>query len=193
MTTFVLHGGETSSASPDNNLFFKQFTELVDKDEVKVLMCLWSRPKEKWDDLVKRDSQKILEQTNKKVTFDTLERVEEIEDKVTICDVLYVLGGEAELIEPYYDKIKNLKELIDGKVYVGSSMGVFMVSSNYVLSFDSQDELTVHKGLGLLPIQTLCHWDVEEKKKQKLSLLADNDSSMPIVTLDECKFTTLYL
>lgn len=193
MTTFVLHGGATSSESPDNDLFFKQFTELVDKDEVKVLMCLWSRPKEKWNDLVERESQKILERTSKKVAFDVLETVAQIEEKVSACDVFYVLGGEAELIEPYYDKVKILKELLEGKVYVGSSMGAFMASTSYVLSFDSQDDLTVHKGLGLLPVQSLCHWDVEEKKDQKLKLLNRHDASLPIITLDECKFTTIYL
>ncbi len=56
MTTFLLHGGATSTENPINNDFFRQFTELVDKPEVKVLLCLWSREREEWDAIAGRDS-----------------------------------------------------------------------------------------------------------------------------------------
>ena len=193
MTTFVLHGGGTSAKSADNDLFFRQFSELVEKDEVRVLMCLWSRPKEKWESLLERVFRKILEQADKKVSFDVLETVEEIEEKISASDVLYVKGGKATLLEPYYPQLKDLKKLIKGKVFVGDSMGAFMVSTNYVLSFPTQEDSSVHQGLGILPIQTLCHWDVEENKKRKLKLLKDSNSDLPIVSLDEGKFTRIYL
>jgi len=68
-------------------------------------------------------------------------------------------------------------------------MGAFLASESYVLSFDSQDSDTKHKGVGLLPIQTLCHWDVEEQKAMKLNLL---DSDNPIIVLNEGEFVTIY-
>ena len=35
----ILHGGATSTNSPENDKFFEMFTSLVEKNEVKILMC----------------------------------------------------------------------------------------------------------------------------------------------------------
>lgn len=103
--------------------------------------------------------------------------------------MLYVVGGDAELIEPCYKDLSELKTKLDGKIYAGSSMGAFLASEGYVLSFDSQDSDTKHHGVGLLPIQTLCHWDIEGEKEMKLKLL---DSVKPIIVLNEGEFVTIY-
>jgi hypothetical protein len=67
-------------------------------------------------------------------------------------------------------------------------MGAFIVSSQYVLTFEKQDTSEVHYGLGLLPISTLCHWDIEKKKEEKVHLLKQAAPDRPILTLNECKF-----
>lgn len=103
--------------------------------------------------------------------FHVLEDVADLLSNIDDYDVLYVAGGEAELLEPYYKSLSFLKEKLAGKVYVGSSMGAFLASKNYVLSFDCQDSDTKHQGLGLLPIQTLCHWNIEEKNKGNSNFL----------------------
>lgn len=192
-TTIVLHGGETSRKSSYNDLFFKQFTELVDKKTVNILMCYWSREKSKWQELLKRDSEKVLKQTNKKVVFTLLENTQDIYSLFKQNDVLYVAGGSAELIEPLLPKMKDLCKHLKGKVYIGSSMGAFIVSKHYVLSFDSQDSDSVHDGIGLIPINTLCHWDAELKKERKITLLKNKAPEYPILTLDECKLSTFVI
>lgn len=48
-------------------------------------------------------------------------------------------------------------------------MRTFLASESYVFSFDSQDSDSKHNGVGLLPIQTLCHWDFEEKNENQPS------------------------
>ncbi|MFC1727061.1 Type 1 glutamine amidotransferase-like domain-containing protein [Patescibacteria group bacterium] len=193
LITCVLHGGETSRKSPYNDLFFKQFTELVDKKTIKILMCYWSRDKSKWDELLKRDSEKVLKQTNKKVVFTLVGSVKDLYKQLADNDVLYVAGGDAELIEPFLPNIKDLKKHLQGKVYIGSSMGAFIVSKHYVLSFDSQDSNSVHDGIGMIPINTLCHWDPETRKSQKISLLKKKTPNIPILTLDECKHVTFVI
>jgi hypothetical protein len=65
------------------------------------------------------------------------------------------------------------------------------VAKNYILSFDSQDDNEVHHGLNLLPVSVLCHWDIENRKVEKISRLKQQDPDTPIVTLDEGAFTTL--
>lgn len=49
MTKYILHGGETSNITKNNELFFKQFTATVNKSQIKILMCYWSRQKNEWD------------------------------------------------------------------------------------------------------------------------------------------------
>ncbi len=189
MTTFLLHGGATSKDLEGNNLFFGQFAELVNKSKIKVLMCYFSRPKENWQKLFDRDSVKVTNNTTKQVEFHIPEDAEDLKEKLPSFDVLYVAGGEAELIEPYYQELAFLKTDLEGKVYAGSSMGAFMASEGYVLSADAQESGSMHKGLGLLPIQTLCHWDVEDKKEVKLKLLS---SDKPILALNEGEFVTMF-
>lgn len=189
MTTYLLHGGATSKDLEGNNKFFGQFTELVSKNAVKVLLCYWSRNKNEWQKLTDRDTTKIKASSEKEVSFHVVENVEELFSLIDDYNVLYVAGGDAELLEPYYEKLSGLKAKLNGKVYAGSSMGAFMASDAYVLSFDGQDSGTQHKGLGLLPIQTLCHWDVEQNKEEKLNLL---DKKKPIIVLNEGEFVRIY-
>lgn len=193
MTTYLLHGGGTSKESSENDRFFAQLTELVDKPEVKILLCYWSRNSDEWEKLQARDIAKILKNTRKRVSFHVVKDQADLFAQIDSTDTLFVAGGDADLLEPFYKDLTALKDKLDGKVYAGSSMGAFLVSEQYVLSNDNQDSDTVHKGVGLLPIQTLCHWNVEDKKAMKLSLLKESKPDLPILTLDECQFVTMYL
>jgi peptidase E len=156
-------------------------------------MCYFARDKKKWGDLFTRDSAAVMSRTTKKVYFTILDNISDLEKLMSVHDVLYVSGGEAENLEPYYEKFINLKRMLDGKTYIGSSMGSFMASANYVLSLDSQDTSTVHKGLGILPINCLCHFDVETEKERKIELLQSEFPQLPILTLDESRFATFIL
>lgn len=189
MTTFLLHGGGTSKKLPGNDQFFADFTQLVNKPEVTIVLCYWSRGRDEWQKLIERDQNSILRNTDKNVTFQVAEDTADLFEKLKDADVLYVAGGDAELLEPYYAELGELKTALSGKVFAGSSMGAFLASQQYVLSFDSQDDSTVHNGVGLLPIRMLCHWDVEEKKDFKLNLLKNSE---PTIVLNEGEFVTLY-
>lgn len=186
-TTYILHGGATKKDNLDNELFFKYFTEFVEKDSVKILMCYFAREKEEWDGLLESAKTKISNEITKQVSLTIANDPEDLLNKLQTHDVLYVDGGEAEFIEPLLPQLAGLKHAIKGKVYIGSSMGAFIVSSQYVLSFDSQDTLSSHRGLGLLPFNTLCHWNVEKKKEEKITLLKKSSPDFPILTLDEGK------
>jgi hypothetical protein len=69
-------------------------------------------------------------------------------------------------------------------------MGSFFAAKNYILSLAGQDFNIVYQGVGLLPINISCHWDVETKKEEKIDLLRESAPELPILTLDECKFST---
>jgi len=191
MTTFVLHGGETSRKTHSNDLFFQQFTSLVDKKNVKILMCYFAMEKNRWQELFERDSNKLRRQSKKKVVLTLTKNSEDLIKNMKNYDVLYMAGG-GNRIQTYFRELSELEKLLEDKVYIGSSMGAFIVSRNYVLSFSNQDQ-KAHQGLGILPFNTLCHWDVEDFKEIKLQQLKKVDPKTPILTLDECQFIRMYL
>jgi peptidase E len=129
MTTYLLHGGKTSVDNEQNDVFFRQFLDLVPKNDVKILMCYWARTQEEWKPLLMRDSEKIVRQTDKKVIFDMVDDPRDLFRKLPQADVLYVAGGDALPIERYYSDLSGLKKALEGKVYAGSSMGAFLVAS----------------------------------------------------------------
>jgi hypothetical protein len=92
-TTYILHGEETSRDSSDNELFFKQFTSLVNKNNVNILLCYWARDKKDWNKLEERDWPKIKRQTNKSVNYSVLQDPITLNEQMKDYDVLYVAAG----------------------------------------------------------------------------------------------------
>jgi len=191
MTTYVLHGGNTKIDSVSNNEFFKQFTSIVPKDNVKILLCYWAREKKDWNERFEIDKAKILKQTTKQVEINLVDTVENLFIKLKDADVLFMSGGEEEYLRPYMSKILQLKDALNDKVYIGSSMGAFLPSRHYVLSLSDQNEDDVFDGLGLIPYNVLCHWNIETNKEKKISILKEKDSQTQILLIEEEKFTTL--
>lgn len=187
MTTIILHGGATKLQNPSNDEFFSLFTSLVDKEIVNIAMVYWARDRETWNNIFNRDSPRVLSQTKKTVHFEIPETPEILLQKMSTIDVVFVAGGEAPNIEPLYIRLGGLKDALKGKVYLGSSMGAFMASANYVLSSDEKDTNSVHQGLGLVDVNTLCHWDIEPNQETKQKIL-ENYSNLPLVKLNETEF-----
>lgn len=187
MTTYLLHGGETKAVNEQNDRFFRAFSELPENNSVAILLCYFSRRPDEWSGLTKRDSGYIRRVSGKNIDFHTALNPSDLLTRVKEADVLYVAGGDAEYIEPLYPQLGSLREELDGKIYAGSSMGAFMASARYVLSFDTQKEDEVRQGLGLVPLQILCHWNQEKHRQEKLKLLSA-DSHVPIILLEDHQF-----
>ena len=187
-TTYILHGGEVSPINESNNHFFEEFTKNSVTPSVKILMCYWAKQKDTWEAFCSRDKKLIEAQSKISTVFNMVVDPKDLFNKIADYDVLYVAGGGAKPIEPYYDELTNLKSQLEGKVYIGSSMGAFLVSTNYVLAQDSQNSKNVHHGIGILPLNILCHWNVEKDQNQKLELLKTVGPNLPTLTLDECQY-----
>ena len=170
MTTYLLHGGAELHNRPGNPRFYKRILELVAGNEVRILLCLWSRPKDQWEQRRKQLLELIQSETNKKVIVDTIDDPTSLQSTVPNYDAFFLAGGDAERLESYYPNLDNLKNIVQKKIYIGTSMGAFIVSNSYVFSYSAQKP-GVQKGLGILPINTLCHWDIEKSKTEKLELL----------------------
>lgn len=145
MTTIILHGGATKIQNSSNDEFFSLFTSLVNKEVINIAMVYWARDRETWGEIFNRDSPRVLSQTRKTVHFEIPETPEILLQKMNTIDVVFVAGGDAPNIEPLYIRLGGLKDALKGKVYLGSSMGAFMASANYVLSSDEKDTNSVHQ------------------------------------------------
>lgn len=191
MTHYILHGGATSTENDKNDRFFRQFTASVDKPEVTIFLCYWARGDQAAQQkVIERDTPRILRNNNKEITLIVAENPEDLFAKLENADVLYVVGGEPEHIEPYYAELADLKQALDGKVYLGSSMGAYLISQSYLTSNNSSKR-DVTEGLGILPIQTLCHWDAVTDKDQRLNSLKAY-SEAPILTINEFEYVEMY-
>ena len=191
MTTYILHGGRTKLDSASNNLFFKQFTDTVPKNQVKILLCYWAREKETWNELFENDKAKILKESTKKVDINIIDVSENLPTQLKEADVLYFSGVEEEFLRPYMSRLQFLRKVLDNKVYIGSSMGALLASKYYVLSLSNQNEDTVYDGLGLVPYNILCHWNIEANKDKKISMLKEKDPQTPLLLIEEEKFEVL--
>ena len=154
-------------------------------------MCLWARYPEKRDGALLKHEQRISKNSGSKtIEISVASDPKDLLSRIGEYDVIYIDGGEGENIEPYYDELVDLKSKLDGKICIGSSMGSFVIANHYVLSNDDKDTTNVHNGLGLLPINCLCHWNIEDKKQDKIALIK-KVSDLPIIALNECESLTI--
>lgn len=188
MTTYLLHGGATSKLSLENDMFFREFSLSVDRPSAKILCCYWALDEHSWNEKFLVDKSKIESLADKPVTIDMVTNPEELENQIRRCDVFYVAGGYINNIESYYNHLINLKIQLSGKVYIGSSVGSFLVSQYFVTSFESEIEFKALSGLGFLPTNILCHWNIEEHKEHKIDLLKATSPEFPILSLNEGQF-----
>lgn len=193
MTNYILHGGNTTLNYKNNNNFFAEINSSLDKSNPKILFILWSRAREDWDRALEKYTTGIIAHSKDKIDFEIANDPQDFVNKVQDADTVYVVGGDADKIEPYFSQLPNFKEHIEGKTYIGGSMGAFMVSKHYVLSFDNQDYLTVHDGLGIFHFNLLCHWDVEKRKSLKIDMLKKHSPDLPILTIPEGEFVKFVL
>ena len=193
MTTYILHVGNTKIESAHNELFFKQFTDLVQKDSVKILLCYFAREKKFWNEQFENDKAKILKQSIKKAEINIIDTVDFLMRQLKEADLLYFSAGEEEFLRPYMAQLNFLKDALHNKIFIGSSMGSFLAAKNYVLSLSNQKEDKVYEGLGLIPYNILCHWNVEKNQEKKINMLREKDPQTPLLLIEEEKFEKLII
>jgi len=187
MTKYILHGGATRAPLDGNKRFFREAL-VGQKNKVKILAVYFAREQKDYDWMFD------LEQDNFK--SNSPEKDIEIEiassnmavfrEQLKQADVIYVRGGDTFRL---IDKIKQLPEfaeLISGKIYAGSSAGVYLVAKYYY----ENDRDVIAEGLGILPIKAIAHWS-EDKIDILKKLKNVEPEDMPIYKLMEGEFVVI--
>lgn len=184
MTKYLLHGGETSRQSEDNNKFFFEMTK-VDKSPVKILCVYFAREVEAWDKLFDQDQKCFSSVAPTKVlSFTRADKDFKIfEEQIKNADVIYMRGGVTEDLLSVLRPFENFGRLLTNKVVSGSSAGVCVLAQYF---HSGTPGTHARAGLGLLPIKTFVHYS--EEKQEELKELEDLGQQLPIYKIPEEKF-----
>lgn len=136
-----------------NEEFFKEMLSDVPKGGV-VLCVYFASDTGDVDKKFVEDEQRLKSYVdNKNVSF--LKATEaDFENQVKKSDVIFLRGGDTELLLLKLREYPKLKELLVGKTVAGSSAGAYALSKYYY----SKPKDLVREGLGLLPVRTVCHY-----------------------------------
>ncbi|MFH1667518.1 MAG: Type 1 glutamine amidotransferase-like domain-containing protein [Candidatus Komeilibacteria bacterium] len=163
MTKYILHGGETGVPNEHNKAFYQEWVKDFDSDfRPTILLVYFSRLDEDYDRLEGSDRERFIKFTdNRPVKFIVAEKDPKVfREQIKECDVMYVRGGNPEKLIKAFLPLKDvLVELLQDKVYAGSSAGV-MAISQYARSHGTDWK----RGLGLIPVNAIVHWsdDLQE-------------------------------
>ncbi|MFA5047762.1 MAG: Type 1 glutamine amidotransferase-like domain-containing protein [Patescibacteria group bacterium] len=188
-TKYILIGGY-AKAAPDGGKGFCE--ELVSgfTEPVKILDCLFARPKETWEKAFNDDKAFLTDRLGGKKFVLEMADTEKFLEQVKWADAIYIRGGkeEASLVE-YLSADKFWLKELDGKTLAGTSAGADAISKY----FYDLDNLKVREGLGLLPIKIIVHYKSDynapnvdwDKAAEELKNYGED---LPLVTLKEGEY-----
>lgn len=157
-------------------------------EPVNVLCVYFAREKSLWPELFVEDKINFSSTAPDKIlNFVMAEDATDIlVEQIKKADVIYLRGGETSMLQATLGKVKNLRELWQGKVVAGSSAGAYVLSAHY---YSSRQGNQIVRGFGLLPIKILCHYaETDPDRVGRLKLLKEYGEELKIYAIPEEKF-----
>ncbi|MDP4038869.1 MAG: Type 1 glutamine amidotransferase-like domain-containing protein [bacterium] len=191
MTKYILIGGYSSKAKDGGKAFceelVKGFTE-----PVKILICLFARPKDTWQDKFKEDNDFFTRHlANKKLEI-VLAKADNFIEQVSWADAIYLRGGETERLAQALKESTDWTQQLTGKTLAGTSAGADIISKYYY----DLDNPKIRQGLGILPIKVIVHYKSDYNSPnidwtKAFQQLKDYKEDLPLVTLREGEFKVI--
>lgn len=193
MTKYILNSGN-AKRFPEKE---KALTDEILSgfgDEVKVLFCFFSQPREDWDIKFEKYKEGFLKSVDggKEITFE-MALPDGFEEQVKNCDVIMLQGGDDHLLRYWLEKF-DIPKIWDGKVVSASSAG----SNVLVSSFWTCDWRECMKGMNIIPIKFIPHFNSDfgvddprgeiDWEKGLEDLKKYDDMTMSIHALEEGEF-----
>ena len=152
-TKFILVGGYPRKA-PDWGKVFCEEVVRGFKPPVKILDCLFARPKEDWDKVFAEDKDfftNFLPNTQIEVRLaDSSKFIEQAD----WASAIYLRGGSTEPLLKLLKRNQGWEKYLSGKTLAGSSAGAHAITKYHY----GLHELKPRKGLGLLPAKVIVHY-----------------------------------
>lgn len=192
-TKYILVGGHIHKALDGGEAFVKELVKDLAKKPVKILDCMFARPKESWEDKLIED-QKFF---SRYITDFELELAdpENFTHQVKESDVVFLRGGFTGMLMDALQKDTAWIKELDGKVVAGTSAGAEVMAKYYHVLKTSR----TGDGFGLVNVKFIPHWksdffDGEQQNidwEKTLEELKEYKEDLPIVVLAEGEFTVV--
>lgn len=190
MTKYILVGGYVNKTEDGGKAFYEEIVKGFDKKPVKILDCMFARPKEEWDETFKKD--KLLFTQYIKDFELELASNENFIEQFKNSDVIFFRGGFTKILSEALNKNTEWLNYLEGKTIAGTSAGAEVLSKYYhILKSNRKDD-----GFGLVPVKVIPHWQSNFFDGEEYNLdwdkiiqeLKDYKEDLPILTLKEGEF-----
>lgn len=185
---FILVGGYPHKAKDGGKAFYNALVNSF-SEPVKVLICLFARSKENWQNAFEQDKKNFSTNiVNLKVELKIATKENFIEE-LKWCNSVYFRGGDIDLV-PLMSQYSTWQDYLDEKTVAGSSMGAYMLSKYY---FDISSN-TIKNGTGITNTKIIVHWKTQlpeysnTKWDEGLKVLVDFKENLPFYKLAEGEF-----
>lgn len=189
MIKYILVGGYIQKTADRGRAFCEELVKSVDVYRpVKILDCMFARPINSWDEKLTEDNQMLSEFITNFVLI--LADVNKFEEQVKDADVIFLRGGETDILIDLLKKTGDWTKNLEGKTVAGTSAGA-MAIAKYSHALE-QDKLM--EGLGLLPVKVIAHWksDVYEVDWERaLKEIKEYKEDLPVYALTEGEFVVI--
>ncbi len=196
MTKYVLNSGGLSNNPKRAKEFFDELIVGLG-DKPKVLLCLFAKPREDWDDKFKEYKDGIITNPPSGVVPKyRWAHPETFKKQLKWCDVVYFWGGDDHLIKYWLNQFEVPNIWKDKVVGTNSS------SSNAMSTqFWTCDWRKPFQGLGILPVKFIAHYNSSygsedlrgpiDWSKARKELEEYGDKSLPIYALEEGEYVVI--
>lgn len=158
MKKYILHGGYTNTLNSLNKGFFNEIVNDL-SDGGRVLIVYFAREEKGWTTLFTQDEKRFKRAIQGRDIKLTIARKDGFINQVTSSDAIYMRGGTSRRLMDALKEFPEFSEAIKDKIVAGSSAGAYALSTFYY-TYESKQVL---RGLGILPINVICHFDGNQK------------------------------
>ncbi|MBI4128620.1 MAG: Type 1 glutamine amidotransferase-like domain-containing protein [Parcubacteria group bacterium] len=187
-TKYILVGGYLRKAGDGGKAFCEEVVKDFE-DPVRILDCLFARPKEVWSKVFAEDTEFFKTHLPDRNLELYLADPGRFTDQVKEASAIYLRGGETEKLIALLQKSGDWMKSLDKKTLAGSSAGAEAIATYYY----GLDALTIGEGLGLLPIKLVVHYRSDYNAPnidwdRAYAELKNYKEALPMLTLAEGEF-----
>ncbi|MCX6795223.1 MAG: Type 1 glutamine amidotransferase-like domain-containing protein [Candidatus Falkowbacteria bacterium] len=189
MTKYILAGGYVHKAADGGKAFCEELVKGIKRNPIKILDCVFARTRDCWEETLESDNF-LLSKFIKNFQLD-LALPEKFLEQIKESDVIFLKGGETEMLIEALKKDLGWQKELTGKVLAGTSAGAEMMAE-YYCDFIKPKAV---KGFGLLPIKFVSHWQSSDYQDidwdKALKKLKDHGEDLEIIKLKEGEFKVI--
>lgn len=153
-TQYILHGGNIRTSKDEGKAYFEAIVRGLGEIP-RILLCFYAQPREVWEEKFSEWTARISSKLPTIKPEFEMALPENFEKQSVRSDVLFLYGGDNQLLLEQTKKTKNFTGLLlNYRVVTGSSAGAIILS-NYSWGCDRRQ---IFKGLAVVPVNTIVHF-----------------------------------